>query len=102
MPRRSRANLRRLPRGLSILHEDDDILVVFKPAGLLTMETASEKSRTAYFHLTEYVRGRAPRTRNRIFIVHRLDRETSGILVFARSEASKRHFPRRGKAPPAI
>ncbi len=92
MARRSRPNLWRLPQSLSILHEDADILVVVKPPGLLTMGTDAEKSRTAYFILTEYVRGGVSRSRNRIFIVHRLDRETSGILVFARNEAAKRHL----------
>jgi tRNA pseudouridine32 synthase/23S rRNA pseudouridine746 synthase/23S rRNA pseudouridine1911/1915/1917 synthase len=92
MSRRSRPNLRRLPQSLSILHEDADILVVVKPPGLLTVGTDAEKPRTAYFILTEYVRGGVSRSRNRIFIVHRLDRETSGILVFARSEAAKRHL----------
>jgi len=47
----------KLPRGLSILHEDADILVVVKPSGLLTMGTDAEKSQTAHFTLTEYVRG---------------------------------------------
>ncbi len=92
MSRRSRPNPGRLPQGLTVLHEDADILVVVKPPGLLTVGTDAEKSRTAYFVLTEYVRGGVPRSRNRIFIVHRLDRETSGILVFARSEAAKRHL----------
>lgn len=92
MPRRARPDRRRLPQNISILHEDTDILVVVKPPGLLTMGTAAEKTRTAYFILTEYVRGGGSRARNRIFIVHRLDRETSGILVFARNEAAKRHL----------
>ncbi len=92
MPRRSRSNPRRLPQGLSILHEDADILVVVKGSGLLTMGTDAEKSLTAYAILTGYVRGGVSRSRNRIFIVHRLDRETSGILVFARSAAAKRHL----------
>jgi len=78
-----------LPGGLTILHEDRDILVVDKPAGLLTISTDREKSRTAYFLLTDYVRKGVAKSRNRIFIVHRLDRETSGVLVFAKSEEAK-------------
>jgi tRNA pseudouridine32 synthase/23S rRNA pseudouridine746 synthase/23S rRNA pseudouridine1911/1915/1917 synthase len=78
-----------LPRGLVILHEDRDILVVEKPAGLLTMGTDSDKIRTAYFVLTDYVRKGYSKSRNRIFIVHRLDRETSGILVFAKTIDAK-------------
>jgi tRNA pseudouridine32 synthase/23S rRNA pseudouridine746 synthase/23S rRNA pseudouridine1911/1915/1917 synthase len=72
-----------------ILYEDDDILVVDKPAGLLTVSTDREGSRTAYFALTDHVRRNSPGPRSRIFIVHRLDRETSGILVFAKNEETK-------------
>ena len=75
--------------GLVILHEDRDILVVDKPAGLLTIGTERDKSHTAYFILTDYVRKGFARSRNRVFIVHRLDRDTSGVLVFAKSEAAK-------------
>lgn len=78
-----------LPHGLLILHEDQDILVVDKPAGLLTMGTDSNKTRTAYFILTDYVRKGYSKSRKRIFIVHRLDRETSGVVVFAKNAESK-------------
>jgi tRNA pseudouridine32 synthase/23S rRNA pseudouridine746 synthase/23S rRNA pseudouridine1911/1915/1917 synthase len=72
-----------------ILHEDREILVVDKPAGLLTIGSQRDKSRTAYFILTDYVRKGCARSQNRVFIVHRLDRETSGVLVFAKSEEAK-------------
>jgi tRNA pseudouridine32 synthase/23S rRNA pseudouridine746 synthase/23S rRNA pseudouridine1911/1915/1917 synthase len=78
-----------LPGGLAIIHEDRDLIVVDKPKGLLTISTDREKSRTAYFILTDYVRKGVAKSRNRIFIVHRLDRETSGILIFAKNEAGK-------------
>lgn len=78
-----------LDGGIAILHEDRDIIVVDKPAGLLTISTNREKSRTAYFILTDYVRKGVAKSRNRIFIVHRLDRETSGILIFAKKEEAK-------------
>jgi len=55
------------------------------------MGTDCEKQNTAYFRLNEYVKKGNPRSRNRIFIVHRLDRGTSGLLVFAKSENAK-HF----------
>ncbi len=87
MASRSRPGL--LPQGLVILHEDRDIVVVDKPAGLLTIGTERDKSRTAYFILTDYVRKGCARSRNRVFIVHRLDRDTSGVLVFAKSEEAK-------------
>lgn len=78
-----------LPRGLKLLYEDRDLLVVDKPAGLLTMGTDSEKDRTAYFVLTDYVRKGQAKSRNRVFIVHRLDKETSGVLLFAKNEQAK-------------
>ena len=53
------------------------------------MGTDTDKTRTAYFILTDYIRKGYSKSRNRIFIVHRLDRETSGILVFAKSEEAK-------------
>jgi RluA family pseudouridine synthase len=89
MYKRSSPSAKFLPRGLAILYEDRDILVVDKPPGLLTMATDSEKTRTAYFILTDYVRKGYSKSRNRIFIVHRLDREASGILVFAKSIEAK-------------
>jgi len=81
---------RSLPLGMTIIHEDRDILVINKPSGLLTMGTDSEKERTAYFMLTDYVRKGAAKSKLRIFIVHRLDRDTSGVLVFAKNEDAKR------------
>ena len=78
------------PKGQTILHEDRDILVVDKAAGLLTMGTNREKVKTAYYRLTDYVRKGNPKSRERVYIVHRLDREVSGILVFARSVAAKK------------
>lgn len=77
------------PTGLPVLYEDRDIIVVEKPGGLLTMGTERDKSRTAHTILNEYVRKGDPRSRNRIYIVHRLDRETSGILIFAKNEGAK-------------
>lgn len=77
------------PSGLPILYEDRDVIVVEKPGGLLTIGTDRDKTRTVHTILNEYVRKGDPRSRNRVYIVHRLDRETSGILVLARSEAAK-------------
>lgn len=77
------------PRGVSILYEDHDILVVDKISGLLTVSSDKVKENTAYFLLTNYVRKGNPKSKNRIFIVHRLDRDTSGVIVFAKNENSK-------------
>ena len=81
---------RHQPRGLTIIYEDDYILVVDKASGLLTMSNAKERDRTAYFALNNYVRKGNAKSRKRIYIVHRLDRDTSGVLVFAKSESCKR------------
>ncbi len=77
------------PKGLPILHEDKDIIVVVKPAGLLTIGTDREKSRTAHYLLNDYVRKGNPKSRNRVYVVHRLDKDTSGLLIFAKSEQAK-------------
>jgi 23S rRNA pseudouridine1911/1915/1917 synthase len=74
------------PRALTRVHEDDAILVIVKPPGLLTIATERERERTAYRLLWDYLAARGERP----FVVHRLDRETSGLLVFAKSEAAKR------------
>jgi len=97
MRRHSRPGSKFLPRGLVIIYEDRDILVVDKPAGLLTMRTDTDKTRTAYFILTDYIRKGYSKSRNRIFIVHRLDRDTSGILIFAKSEEAKLYLQSQWK-----
>ena len=80
---------RHLPQGLEILYEDKDILVVDKPAGMLTVASETNKTRTAYYFLTDYVRKGSAKSRNRLFIVHRLDQWTSGVLIFAKTEEAK-------------
>jgi tRNA pseudouridine32 synthase/23S rRNA pseudouridine746 synthase/23S rRNA pseudouridine1911/1915/1917 synthase len=89
MPPTQRPPAKYQPKGLTVLHEDRDIIVVEKPCGLLTIGTDRDKLRTVHSILNEYVRKGDPRSRNRVYIVHRLDRETSGILVLAKSEAAK-------------
>lgn len=70
---------------LQIVFEDDYIIVVDKAAGLLSMSTDSqkEKEKTAYRILNDYVK--KTDMRNRVFIVHRLDRDTSGLMMFAKN-----------------
>lgn len=70
--------------GLMILHEDEDIIVVQKEAGLLSIASPQETEMTAYRQLTAHVRRNNPN--HRIFVVHRLDRDTSGVMMFAKSE----------------
>jgi RluA family pseudouridine synthase len=80
---------RHLPKGLEILYEDDYLIAVDKPAGLLTVGTATDKTRTVHYILNDYVRKGCAKSRNRVFVVHRLDQWTSGVLLFAKSEEIK-------------
>lgn len=71
-----------------IIFEDEHLIVINKPAGLLSIASDDEKNETAYHHVTDYIRAKDP-TR-RIFVVHRLDRDTSGVLLFAKDENMKK------------
>ena len=83
---RSAAGAWELP--FPVLYEDAALLAVDKPAGLLSMGSDREKKRTAYRLAADYVKAREPG--KRLFIVHRLDRDTSGVLLFAKDEGMKR------------
>src|SRR6516162_8523294 len=83
------------PAPLRLVHEDDHILVIDKPPGLLTIATDRERERTAYRLLRDWIRQRGARD-ERLFVVHRLDRETSGLMVFAKSVATRE--PRRAQS----
>lgn len=74
-------------RRLKLVYEDDDIIVVNKGYGLLSMGTDKIKEGTAYSILREYVKWSDPR--NKLFIIHRLDRDTSGLMMFAKNENAK-------------
>lgn len=72
---------------MEVLYEDRDVVVVDKPAGLLTIATEAEKRLTAYAMVYDHLKRQRPP--GRPFIVHRLDREASGLIVFARTEEAK-------------
>ncbi len=78
-----------LPSGIKIRFEDDAVIVIEKPEGLLSMATDAEQEKTAYFQLTEYLRRGNEQARDRVWIVHRLDRETSGLMVFTKTAEAK-------------
>lgn len=82
-----------LPPGLAILHEDEHLIVVLKSHGLLTVATERERETTTQAYLNKYLEQKGE---DRIHVVHRLDRETSGVLVFAKNfetrEALKEQF----------
>ncbi len=89
----SRAEAVTLPSSLTLLHEDDDVIVVIKANGLLTVATEREPETNAQAILNEYLQKKGG---GRIHVVHRIDRETSGVLVFAKNfkarEALKEKF----------
>jgi RluA family pseudouridine synthase len=94
MNNKAMGNTKYLPKGLRILHEDKDLLVIHKPGGLLSVSTGTPggrdpKQNTAYIALTDYVKKGQAKSKKRIFIVHRLDRDTSGVLVFAKTPEAK-------------
>jgi RluA family pseudouridine synthase len=89
-PKFKKPSKKHQPRGLEILHDDKDIIVVNKANGLLTIGTDREREKTAYFLLNLYVKKGNSRSKNRVFIVHRLDKDTSGILVLAKHIKAKR------------
>jgi 23S rRNA pseudouridine1911/1915/1917 synthase len=74
---------RNLPAGLMVLHEDADVIVVFKAHGILTVPTERERETTVQAYLNAYLGQN--KGKERIQVVHRLDRETSGVLVFAKN-----------------
>jgi 23S rRNA pseudouridine1911/1915/1917 synthase len=86
-----------LPRGMKVLFEDASIIVIDKPENLLSMATEAERNKTAYAFLTDYVRRGNSKSRERVWIVHRLDRETSGLMVFAKTEVAKHTLQERWK-----
>lgn len=69
---------------LKLIYEDDEILVVNKSYGLLSIATDKERDRTAYKIVSDYLKREDPKAL--VFIVHRLDRETSGVMLFAKTE----------------
>ena len=76
-----------------LLYEDEHLIVVNKPAKLLSVSNEKEKTRTAYHIVTDYVK--TQHIDNRIFVLHRLDRDTSGVLMFARDPETKELFQSR-------
>ena len=81
-------------KDLPILYEDDDIIAINKPSGLLSVATDREKGKTAYRLISDYVAATNPKAR--VYVVHRLDEDTSGVLIFAKKyevrEALQNHW----------
>ena len=80
------------PRGVEILHEDRDILVVCKAVGVLSTGTHQDEAFTAENVLSHYLRKGCSRSNKQVYLVHRLDRETSGIMLFAKTEEAQQRL----------
>lgn len=70
---------------MTLLHDDRDIIVVDKPSGLLSIDYGATQDKSAFSALTLFINKGDPKGRKKLFAVHRLDREASGILLFAKS-----------------
>lgn len=75
---------------IDILYEDKDIIVINKPCGLLSISNSKEKELTAFKLVREYIRSLNPKLY--LFVIHRLDEDTSGVLMFAKNEKTKKLF----------
>lgn len=73
---------------LTILYEDKDLIIVDKPTNLLTIATNKEKEKTLYYMVSSYIKKN--HKQGKIYIVHRLDKDTSGIVIFAKNEQAKK------------
>jgi RluA family pseudouridine synthase len=86
------------PRGFKILHEDLDLIVGNKEPGLLTVAAKWETQNTVHGLLNQYVRKGNPRSNKVVYVVHRLDQATSGVLIFAKTEAAQQYLKNNWKS----
>ncbi len=77
-----------LPGGIRVVHEDADVIVVDKPAGILTASMPGDDLDSVFRAIKVYARHKAKRRGTQVWIIHRLDKEASGLLVFAKNEAA--------------
>ena len=84
-----------LGSGIKFRFEDDTLIVIEKPANLLSVATEKGGDQTAHSLLNNHVRRGGDRSRDRVWIVHRLDRETSGLMVFAKTPGAKETLQQR-------
>lgn len=80
-------------KGLKIVFEDDHLIVIDKDSGLLSVSTDKEKLRTVYGVLNQYIKKEGTKD-SRVFVLHRLDREASGLMVFAKDMEVQGYFQR--------
>ena len=75
---------------IPIIYEDKDIIVIDKPSGLLSIGTEKEKKHTAYNMIREYLINQDKNSK--VFVIHRLDKDTSGVIMYAKSETVKNMY----------
>ena len=83
----SKINKTHKKSNLDIIYEDEYFFVINKPAGLLSISTTKEKEKTAYHQVREFIKSR--KKNDKIFVLHRLDKDTSGVLVFVKDNTLK-------------
>ena len=88
--RETKIKVPKLKNNLNIIYEDEDLIVINKPYGLLSIATEKEKEYTLYHFVSMYLKEK--NKNNRIFIIHRLDKDTSGVVMFAKNLKTKNLF----------
>ena len=83
----SKINKTHKKSNLDIIYEDEYFFVIYKPAGLLSISTTKEKEKTAYHLVREFIKNR--KKNDKIFVLHRLDKDTSGVLIFVKDNTLK-------------
>ena len=73
---------------LDIIYEDNNIIVINKPTNLLTISTDKEKERTLYREVSNYLKPK----KQKVFIIHRLDKDTSGVIMFAKNQTIQQKY----------
>lgn len=79
--------MKKKKKKLDIIYEDKEILVINKPSGMLTVSTLKERKKTLFHEVSKYVKKSNPKAK--VFIINRLDKDTSGIVMFAKNQNVK-------------
>ena len=88
--RETKIKVPKIKNNLNIIYEDNDLIVINKPHGLLSIATKEEKEYTLYHFVSDYLKSK--NKNNKVFIIYRLDKDTSGIVIFAKNQNTKNLF----------
>lgn len=89
---KQKAQAQELRSKLDILYEDDSLIVIQKPSGLLTVATESERTKTAFYQVYQYLKTSQKTFQKPVYIVHRLDKDASGVLILAKTLQAKEYL----------